>query len=308
MTMYKRPTAGLLSGAALLLAILAGTPAAASTGLAYLKNGVDAHGVVFGEAMTAHVADATACYWNPAGLARMDRPQLVLSHVESFADLRHEYAAIAQPLGGGGLVAGLFFNGMWTDDIDGYDSFGNPSGTFGYASYTVGVSLGRELFRGVQVGVTGKYLTEKIEDYSASGYAGDLGLQWAPWESSPLRLGAAVRNLGPSVSFIEEEFDLPLTVQGAMAYVQPLRQMDGQVTVAVELRNVRDQGTSLHGGFEYHYRETLRFGVGYQDGIDTRDVSVGLGMQQGSFAFDWAYVPVGEDLGDEHRFTLRVEL
>ncbi len=308
MRIHKRPVGRVVLGTVALWMVLVGSASAANTGLAFLKNGVDAHGVVFGEAMTAHVTDATACYWNPAGLASLDHPQLVLSHVESFADLRHEYGAIAQPLGEGGTVAGLYFNGLWTDDIDGYDSLGNPSGTFGYAAYAVGVSLSHTMMRGVQVGVTGKYLSESISDYSASGFAGDVGLQWVPWEDRPVRFGAAVRNIGPSISFIDEEVDLPLTIQGGLAYIRPLDQMNGQVTVAAELRNVRDQGTSFHGGLEYDYRETLRFGVGYQDGLDTRDVSVGLGMHQGRFAFDWAYVPVADDLGDEHRFTVRVDM
>ncbi len=290
------------------LALLTTSAALAGTGLAFLKHGVDARSMLFGEALTAHVEDATASYWNPAGLAMLDHPQIVLSHVESFADLRHEFGAIAQPLGDGGLVTGLHFNGIWTDDLQGYDSHANPTGSFGYAAYAVGVSLSKEVAERLFVGATGKYISESISAYSATGWAGDLGVQWVPTDTSPFKLGGTVRNLGSKMSFIEEEFDLPLTLQGGISYAKPLTGMSGQLLVALEVRDVKGQGSSVHGGVEYDYRETLRFGVGYQDGHDTRDVSVGLGMRHGRMAFDWAYVPVAEDLGDEHRFSLRVDL
>lgn len=43
------------------------------TGLAFLKNGVDARAAILGQAMTSLADDAAACYWNPAGLAHRDR-------------------------------------------------------------------------------------------------------------------------------------------------------------------------------------------------------------------------------------------
>ena len=61
----------------------------AATGLAFLENGVDARATLFGEAMTSHVADGSACYWTPAGLASITAAQLLVTHVESFAYKKH---------------------------------------------------------------------------------------------------------------------------------------------------------------------------------------------------------------------------
>jgi len=302
---FVRGVAG--SGIVLALGIL-GAPEHAAADMSFLSYGVDARSMVLGQAVTSLVDDAASCYWNPAGLARMERSQLLLSHVVSFADLRREYAAVTQPVGG--LAFGFAFDGVWTDNLEGYDEAANPTGSFGWSEYEVSVSAGAPLGRSLAVGAAGKLLREDIGAYSANGWAIDLGAQWAPEIGLPLRFGLAVKNLGPPMKFIETEFDLPLTVQGGVSWRRALGSSGGRLTVAGDLRSVRDDGTSALFGAEYGYGNLLSFGVGYQGGRETQDVSFGLGVERGRFAFHWAYVPIAEDLGDqdEHRFSLRLSL
>jgi len=285
------------------------------TGLAFLKTGVDARSALVGEAVVSHVGDASACYWNPAGLASLDRAQLMLSHIESFADLRHEYGAAVQPVGR--VTTGLFFNGIWTDDIEGYDRQANPTGKFGYASYAIGLALGTAVTPSLNAGLAVKYLNESIDAYSATGWAADLGIQWdagSAWRAfarpggPTLSLGAALANVGGRVSFIAEKIDLPLTVQGGATTTWPIESISGRVFVALEGRQVRDEDAAVLMGIAYEFRELLRLGVGYQNGRDTRDLSLGIGIRQSGVAFHWAYQPIHEDLGDEHRFSLGLDL
>ncbi len=277
-----------------------------TTGLAFLKTGVDAGATLIGEAVTSHVSDASACYWNPAGLAHIDSPTLLVSHVESFADIRHEYAAAVQPLGR--LNAGIFFNGLWTDDLEGYDEQANPTGAFGFSTYATGLSLGLPIRDGLNAGGTLKYLNESIGAYSATGWVVDLGAQWIPSDDVPLQFGGVVQNLGPSLTYIEESFDAPLMIQGGASYAILLDALQGRVELAAEARHVRDEGGAFLAGAAYEYRELLRFGLGYQGGRDTRDVSVGLGVHPGRLSAYWAYVPFSDDLGEEHRFSLGLDL
>jgi hypothetical protein len=297
-----------LALAAILLVAVPAVRAATATGLAFLRNGVDARAVAMGQAVTAIVADASACYWNPAGLQHMERPQILLMHEESFAGLRHEYAAITQPLKG--VVAGLAFNGIWTDDLDGYDEIGESTGPFGYSAYATALALGFRGPWGSRLGVGGKYLNETIGGYSATGWAADLGCQWSPSPSSPFQLGLAVRHLGPAMKFIEKEFNIPLTIQGGVGWRHDFDRLESALTVVAELRNVRDQGTGLLAGVEYMYHDALSLGVGYLGGDDSRDVSAGMGVRLDRLAVHYAYVPVSqEDIGDgEHRVSLRIDL
>ncbi|MCK4304460.1 MAG: PorV/PorQ family protein, partial [Candidatus Eisenbacteria sp.] len=299
----RKSVMGVIPALVLLMGI--GT-AEGATGMAFLKNGGDARSTMLGEAVVSRVEDISSCFWNPAGLARAVRPQLMLSHVESFADLRQEYVAALQPLG---LVsAALFFNGQWSDDIEGYSAAGIREASFGYAAYATGVALGAPVGWGLCVGGTCKYLNESIAEYSASGWAADVGLQWSASDVSPLRFGIALQNLGPSMSFIEDSFDLPLTIQGGASWEILLESLSGCLLVAGEVRHVQDEGSALLAGAEYTYDGLLSLGFGYQGGRDTRDVSVGLGAHIGLLALHWAYVPISEDLGDENRFTVHLDL
>jgi hypothetical protein len=292
-------------------ALLAAAPvvrAATATGLAFLKNGVDARAVSMGQAVTAIVADASACYWNPAGLRQADRPQLLLMHEESFAGLRHEYAAITQPLKG--VVAGLAFNGIWTDNIDGYDELGESTGSFGYSAYATSLGLGFSGPWGSRLGLGGKYLNETIGSYSATGWAADLGCQWSRSPASPLQFGLALRHLGAAMKFVEKEFNLPLTIQGGVGWRHDFERQGGVLTVATELRHVRDSGTGLLAGAEYVYHDVLSLGIGYLGGEDSRDLTAGMGVHLSRLALHYAYVPISqEDVGDsEHRISLRLDI
>jgi hypothetical protein len=302
----RRAAGIVLSASALLLTCLGAGQAGAATGLAFLKNGVDARAALLGQAVTSVVADASAAYWNPAGLARMEAPQLLLSHVESFADLRQEFGVVTQPLGI--ATAALFFNGMWADDMEGYDGSANPTGNVGWSTYEAAVALGRQLSEGVTLGASLSYLRENIGAYGASGWALGAGAQWVLWKGAPVRCGLAVRNLGPAMQFITEDFELPLTIQGGASWRYHPSGAASALLVSAELRHVRDEGTALLWGAEYGYQDLLSFGLGLRTGHDTRDLSLGIGAHPGRWELHWAYVPIAEDLGDEHRFSLRVTL
>lgn len=293
---------------ALLVLLILGTSGGAGADMSFLAYGVDAQSIVLGQAVTSLVDDAAACYWNPAGLAHVERSQLLLSHVESFADLRREYAAVTQPVGG--MAFGFAFDGVWTDNLEGYDEYANPTGSFGWSQFEAGLSVGMPIGSGIAVGAAGKLLREDIGAYSTSGWAIDLGAQWAPEWRVPLRFGLAVKNVGPAMKFIEREFDLPLMVQGGVSWQRALGSNGSRLTLAADLKSVRDDGTAALFGAEYGYGNLLSFGVGYQGGQDNQDVSFGLGVERGRVGFHWAYVPISDELGneDEHRFSLRLAL
>jgi hypothetical protein len=297
------------AASAVLLALLVlGTTGGAGADMSFLAYGVDAQSIMLGQAVTSLVDDAAACYWNPAGLAHVERSQMLLSHVESFADLRREYAAVTQPVGG--IAFGFAFDGVWTDNLEGYDESANPTGSFGWSEFEASLSAGMPIGSGIAVGAAGKMLREDIGAYSANGWAVDLGAQWAPEWRVPLRFGLTVKNLGPPMKFIETEFDLPLTVQGGVSWQRDLGGNGSRLTLAADLKSVHDDGTAALFGAEYGYGNLLSFGVGYQGGQDNQDVSFGIGVERGRVAFHWAFIPISDELGneDEHRFSLRLAL
>ena len=92
----------------LLLALIAAAPARAQFTLGeqragtasgtFLKIGIGARATGLGEAFVAVANDPTAIYWNPAGLASIQRQELAISHVEWPADIRFEHLALVLPV------------------------------------------------------------------------------------------------------------------------------------------------------------------------------------------------------------------
>ena len=64
---------------------------AGTRAMTFLKIGVGAEAMSMGESQVAATDDLYASYWNPAGLARLQQPQLALMHNEWFAGINHEF-------------------------------------------------------------------------------------------------------------------------------------------------------------------------------------------------------------------------
>lgn len=66
----------------------------------FMYIGVGGRALGVGSAYVALANDVTSGYWNPAGLARIEYPQIALSHDERFGNLiNYDYAAFALPYG-----------------------------------------------------------------------------------------------------------------------------------------------------------------------------------------------------------------
>jgi hypothetical protein len=279
---------------------------AADTGLAWLESPPDARAAVMGQAVVSNVSDASSAIWNPAGLAAMEGGEGRVSHVESIADIRREFAALGRSFEG--ISIGAHFEGIWTENLDGYDEAGNFEGTFGYYGFAAGLAAGVSLGDNLRVGAGAKLIREAIDDESATGWAVDLGAQYA-LAQLPLTAGVAVLNLGPDMSYVSEEISLPTVVQAGATYSIDLPSFSGGVLVSGELRKVREQDASFLLGVEYRHQGLVSLGFGYRTADESRDVSLGFGFRRDRFSFDYAFVPFTESLiGDEHRLGLGVKI
>jgi long-subunit fatty acid transport protein len=276
--------------------------AADPVGMSYLKIGAGAEATGMGEAVVSNTDGPTATYWNPGALPFLAGFQAGFVHNESFFDVRQEFAGITRAIGRFGV--GLSFHGTWVDNLKAYGN--EPAdflGTFGYYGVAAGISGGYRLTDRWGVGAGVQLLREAIDVYDASGAAFDFGIQGR--EILPrLDCGLSVLHLGSSLKYIEQSFLLPMTVQGGVSYHIPLPQASSEALLAVEVRKIRDEDTSLRLGIEYRLQKAMSLRAGYRSALDTEDVSFGLGYRRGKIQADYSYVPFGEDLGSQHRFGI----
>ena len=286
------------------LGLLLPAPAGAATGLSFLKVGAGARAVALGDAVVSDVSDASATYWNPAALAFVPGNQAELMHNESFQGLRYEYASLTHSVGQH-FGTGLDFNGIWATGLHSYDESGTYLGDFAYYGLAAGASFGYRPWENVAFGAGVDYLREAMDVYNTSGLGLNLGMQ-AREVLPHTQIGLAVLHLGSSMKYETESFDLPTAIQGGISRHFPIDALGGELLLAAEVRKVRDETTELLLGTEYSYRNSAHLQFGYRSGLDTQDISMGVGFGGRNIRAEYAYVPFSENLGNEQRFSLMV--
>ena len=117
------------------LLVLAAQAGWAAETAAFLDIGVGARAAGMGGAYTALADDANTVYWNPAGLARLEKREASVSHAELGRSTRHDFLAYAHPAPQG-TFAGAFTY-LSQGSIEGHDGLGRPTGSFNASDATV---------------------------------------------------------------------------------------------------------------------------------------------------------------------------
>ncbi|MFB3908056.1 MAG: PorV/PorQ family protein [Candidatus Eisenbacteria bacterium] len=290
-----------LASLAVLGSTVLGSASAAPVGMAYLKIGAGAEAVAMGNAVVSNVEGPSATYWNPAALAFQPGLQATVAHNESFQSIRQEFAGITRSFGRLGL--GVSLHGTWSDQLDSYDNAGIYQGKFGYYGISTGLAGGYQMSDSWSLGVGASYVREQLDTYSADGISLDAGVLGRDVFAG-LDFGLALLHLGPNLRYVDQQLSLPMTVQGGATYRLRLPSIGATALLAAEVRKVREEDPNLQLGVEYRLREVARLRLGYRSGLDSEDVSFGIGLHQGSVQADYAYVPFGDDLGTQHRIGI----
>lgn len=173
----------------------------------FLRIGVGARPLAMGGAFVALADDASAFYWNPAGITQADRISIHFDHVPMFGGIA-QYNAANVTIGFDNQYAvGLSWVRLGVDDIPRYSSLlgtrsdrltralyrstGEATGYFGDMQDAVLVSFSRSLYFDWYVGtgfadnkiplelsfgLTGKYINHKLDDKKGTGQGLDAGV------------------------------------------------------------------------------------------------------------------------------------
>ncbi len=284
---------------------VAQTGNAGATGLAFLKLGVGARAGGLGGAFSAISDDATATFWNPAGLA-YSHTQVTFTHTEWLQDITNEFLAITFPAFRG--TVGL---SVYTNNVGGIEHRLNPSeepiGTVEANDVALGFSYATSIHSSLKAGLTVKYLYEKIFIESATGYAFDFGLIFQPF-SNPLRVAVVAQNLGSVDKLRTESINLPKTIRLGVSYLLALDANGGAVLLAAD--GVKVAETDFRGSFgaELQFKDRLAVRVGYQTGLSQQDFGGGLGLKVNRYQLDYGFIPFDSSFGDTHRFSFTLDL
>ena len=191
----------------------------------FLNIGAGARGLGMGGAQVASVQDATAGYWNPAGLTSVkNNPQLSLMHASYFSGIgQYEFGALALPSKDGKKTFGITFMRFGVDDIPNTLYLVQPDGSINYNNITTFSSADNALllsyaqkvrdFHGynLSLGGTAKIVYRSVGTFAnAWGFGFDAGAQLT---KGNVRLGATIKDVTTtftawSFSFTDQEKEI----------------------------------------------------------------------------------------------------
>ncbi len=312
------------------MALAAAACLADDSGFSFLRLPLAPRATAMGEAVTAMADDASGPAYNPAGLALVRTRTASAGYLSYVAGIQAGRLGYLHPWRGKG-TAGIALSYLNSGNIT-ETTLDMPTGTgneFSYSTAVLALSYGRGLSPQLFAGATVKGVYEKVQEYTASAAAVDLGAIYevdleavsARMFKSPrprslgtsLALGASVQNLGAAAdAFVDVKEKLPLTVRLGMAY----RPFLNRVSLALAGVKTSDSPAKLQAGLEFWMRGLLALRAGYngtqadiKNGSSIDDLSgfaCGLGVKYRGYSVNSAYTPFA-GLGHPLRFELAAE-
>jgi hypothetical protein len=239
---------------------------------------------------TSMVTGVEAMRLNIAGLARMDKTEIVLANTQYLkgTDIGINALGIAQKIGENSVL-GISLMSLDFGDIA-RTTTTQPEGTgstFTPRYFNLGLGFAHIFENKVSVGVLFRAATEGIEDATATAMALDAGVQYVSGEKDNFKFGISLRNLGSRMQFKGQGLSESLTI--------PAFDGNHEVTIeqratAFELQSVLNIGLSydfyagvnnritavmnytsnsfsedqIGGGIEYAFKELVMIRGGYK--------------------------------------------
>lgn len=305
----------------------------------FLTLGVGARALALGGSYVATADDATAVYWNPAGLAALERSEASFMHSSLFGLDSYDFMNYVHHGNLDGPIA-LSWLRVGVNDIPqtevpnvhqpvGAANRPQVRGFFNISQNAFLMSYGRPMFEDIYgqlfVGGSGKVIyMSGFGNTNALGFGADLGGIWRLplGEMHSVAAGVTVRdffrtklywNTPPS-----EENDgtytdiiLPSAVV-ALAYQGDVPAIGGSLLLSVD--GDTRAGWEWHSGAEYVLADLLALRVGLQQrqGVETQwDFTAGTGLKLAfvtgaAFIVDYAFM--SSELGPSHRVSLGLRL
>ncbi|HID39922.1 MAG TPA: PorV/PorQ family protein [Calditrichaeota bacterium] len=274
---------------------------AGNNGLAFLKIDVDGRAAALGGAYSALSEDATAVFWNPAGLANSKGKSLVLMHNEWLADITQEFAALQFYQGKHNFALAMNLINIPGIEIRGNSPTEDPDGVVSAINLSATVSYATTIFENWQIGGSFKYLHEKYFMAAANGWAVDLGLQRRLGEN--IQTGLTIQNLGRMQPLLNASTPLPALARAGVAYSFPFYLLGRRPLITGDLQYIFGEEILGRFGVEFGFQQYLALRLGYVTGSDTQSFTTGLGLDYSGYHLDYAFAPFEYDLGNTHRIS-----
>jgi len=279
----------------------------------FLKIAVGARAAAMGGAFVGVADDATAVYWNAAGIARIDKDksELSLNHANWPAELSFDQVAYVfhtSRIPGAFAVHARSLSMQPMVETTAYqpDPIIGTGKTFDAGMMSVGLTYARSFTDKFSAGVTGDFISEGLAEFTQQTMAFDIGTLYDVGTLG-MRIGMSISNIGSQITFIDHAARLPSIFRVGTSAVL-MQRADQRLTGSLEFSHPPDNSERLNLGAEYSFRKYLFLRGGYNFNYDSEGIAGGVGFHvpvsvAGMADLDYAFTDM-KDLGGAHRFSL----
>ena len=299
-----------------------------TTGFQFLKIGIGPREVALAGTSFAITEGPISMYWNPAGICSNQKYNISFYYNNWIATVDHSFVGVTAPLTLNDYM-GISVNFLSMDKME-ETTIDEPLGTgreFSVYDYAATLSYGRRISDRFNVGISAKYIAEKIWDLTADGWAMDLGFTY---RSRNIILGMTFANFGSNkeisgkqleteqqifptyqndevlLSLKPQKIRLPSIFRFGAGYRFEFENLH-KVLLLGDVVYHYDIGEKVDLGVEYVFMNNYMLRGGYQFNREGFDWSFGLGIKAyvGSFELIIDYAAVNtKDFDIRHQTGL----
>ncbi|NOZ61651.1 MAG: UPF0164 family protein [Calditrichaeota bacterium] len=280
-----------------------------TTAAQFLKIDAGARATAMGGAFSSIASDASALYWNPAGIALLDEPEVTFTYTNWIMDINHGFTGAVIPLGRGGSIGfSAVFQSM--GEIE-QTTIEQPRGTglfFSAQDFAFGVTYARAMTDFIQVGITGKLIYQSIWNENATGVGIDIGMMLDTGIQG-IKLAMVMSNFGTELKMegrdlivgydqmpestlnpdteaklSTESWPLPTIFRASVStdFVGAngvfAVSNKNRVTAIFDVAHPNDNVEQFNFGAEYSFNERMFFRAGYKTQTDEEGLTFGAGF------------------------------
>lgn len=332
--LYLRAACCLIVAAFQTLMVRAQNPNVGTSGAKFLQIPIGGRAASMGGAFVALANDASSAFWNPAGLARLQSHAVHFSYLRWFNSFDVNAVSVVFNAQNSSVFAASIV--VMTMDKMEITTETSPNGTgryFDAQDMALGLSYARFLTTQFNVGITAKYVYQRIWNEVADGVAFDIGTQYR-LDFNNLTIAMSMRNFGGEMRFDGPDLNIThlrndnypssrlapgrLETEG---YPLPLHFQVGigidlydsefiKVRAGVDATHPNDDTEKINVGTEIAVYDRIFLRGGYRYRYDDEDVTFGVGVsvpiELRNILFDYAYSSY-TILPDVHRFSIGLE-
>lgn len=309
-------------------------PNLGASGAKFLNIPTGARAAAMAGAVIGSANDASSVFWNPSGIAGIEGSSVHFSTLDLYSQYEASAASIVHSFGDAGVLGASYVSlAMKKTEIT---TELQPEGTgrfYDAQDIAIGLTYARAVTTQFSVGLTAKYINQRIWNEVADGVAFDIGTQYKI-EFQNLVIAMSMTNFGGDLKFDGEDLNItylkdknyPISrlAPGRLETSQYPLPLHFQVGVGIDVINddfvkmrgeidathPNDYDERINVGTEIAFVDRVFLRGGYRINYDDENFTIGGGFnfQLGTsiVRFDYAYANFVL-LPDLHRYSVELD-